>query len=302
MEQSLEVIIRTDLETEIPKIIDFNFEELKLGMSAQLEKYKGLVVTEDTIPEAKADRAKLNALITALDDKRKEIRRQTEIPYKAFEVQMKELVALVDAPVSEIDKQLLVFEEKRKAARRIEIDGFYAELASDVKDIIPLAKMWNEKWLNATVKPKEIKTEISARISAVKADLLVLDSIESEYREVTKASYVDTLSIASALAACKRMKDNAEMLRKREEAAKAEKERQAKIAELENNIPASAPVKMQQHHDGIIEQDMPVCEPTKAAPAEPMYSVRFEIGATMAQLKALKIFFIEQNITYRKVD
>ncbi len=51
-----------------------NYEELKSELSEQLQKYKNIVVTEDSIKEFKADKANLNRLKTALEDKRKEVK------------------------------------------------------------------------------------------------------------------------------------------------------------------------------------------------------------------------------------
>ena len=44
-----------------------------------------LVYTADQIKDAKKDRAKLNKFVTALEDKRKEIKKQVMQPYTAFE-------------------------------------------------------------------------------------------------------------------------------------------------------------------------------------------------------------------------
>jgi hypothetical protein len=65
----------TDLAV-LPPEIEFNFDELKNELETGLKKYKGMVVSEDGIKDAKADRAKLNSLYKAIDDKRKEIKRE----------------------------------------------------------------------------------------------------------------------------------------------------------------------------------------------------------------------------------
>ena len=69
----MEFQIRTDLAV-IPKTIEFNFAEIKKELAGNLEKYQNMVVTEDAIKDAKADRAKLNKLKEAIEKKRKEIK------------------------------------------------------------------------------------------------------------------------------------------------------------------------------------------------------------------------------------
>ena len=70
----MEIKVITDLSV-IPHEIDFNSEELKSELIPKLEFYKNLVVTEDSIKDAKSDRAKLNKLKSAFEDKRKEMKK-----------------------------------------------------------------------------------------------------------------------------------------------------------------------------------------------------------------------------------
>lgn len=55
--------------------ISWNNEELKAEISAKMKDYKGLVFTEETIKEAKKDRASLNKLRSAFEDERKRIKK-----------------------------------------------------------------------------------------------------------------------------------------------------------------------------------------------------------------------------------
>ena len=72
----MEFKMLTDLSV-LPQKIEFNFEELKADLIPKLDYYKNLVVSEDGIKEAKADKANLNKLAKAIDDKRKEVRLRT---------------------------------------------------------------------------------------------------------------------------------------------------------------------------------------------------------------------------------
>ena len=65
----MELKIYNPSEDGFIKAIEWNYDELKAELVKKLEYYKGLVYTEDQIKEAKADRAKLNALTTAIDEK-----------------------------------------------------------------------------------------------------------------------------------------------------------------------------------------------------------------------------------------
>ena len=76
----MKFILKTDLSS-LPQIIDFNFEDMKSELSIKLKQYNALVVTEDSIKSAKDDKAQLNKLRTAIENKRKEIKNQCLAPY-----------------------------------------------------------------------------------------------------------------------------------------------------------------------------------------------------------------------------
>ena len=99
------------------KAIEWNNEEIKAEMAAKVADYKKMVYGDDQIKEAKKDRAELNKMVTALEDKRKEIKALCLQPYERFETQMKELVAIVKEPIGIIDSQVKAYEEQQKAKR-----------------------------------------------------------------------------------------------------------------------------------------------------------------------------------------
>ena len=79
-----------------------NFQELKTVLTAVLARYEGMVYTEDRLTDAKADKKELSRLRRDIDERRKEIKKAYLAPYQDFEAQVKELLAMVDAPLDEI--------------------------------------------------------------------------------------------------------------------------------------------------------------------------------------------------------
>ena len=55
--------------------IDFNSDELKAQLQENLQKYEGLVVTENAIQEAKKTKADLNKFRTAIETERKRVKK-----------------------------------------------------------------------------------------------------------------------------------------------------------------------------------------------------------------------------------
>ena len=71
----LELKILTPQEKFLSSV-EFNYNELKSQLQENLDKYQNLVFTEENMDEGKNTRARLNKLKTALDDKRKEIKKK----------------------------------------------------------------------------------------------------------------------------------------------------------------------------------------------------------------------------------
>ena len=148
----LEVKILTP-QDKFLSAVEFNYDELKQGLQENLEKYQNLVFTEEAMKEGKDTRAKLNKLKKALDDKRKDIKKQCLEPYEKFEVKINELIGLVDKPALAIDSQIKAYEEALKEAKRTEIITYFNS-QSPFGDLIKIDHpcFWDEKWLNATKK------------------------------------------------------------------------------------------------------------------------------------------------------
>ena len=160
----MELAVKTDLERELPKRIDFNYEQLKGQLAEKLTRYQGLVVTEDGIKEAKADKTALNKLRTALDEKRKEVKKDCMRPYEDFEAKVKELISMVDQPMLAIDKQIKTFDERKKEEKRAEIVGLFQEKIGSLAALLPFEKFFNSRWLNVTYKMSDIQKELSDSI------------------------------------------------------------------------------------------------------------------------------------------
>lgn len=79
-----------------------NFDALKQVLTQRLAAYDNVVYPADGIQEAKQDKAELNKMRRSIEERRKEIRRNCLEPYTAIEPRFKELVALIDQPLSRI--------------------------------------------------------------------------------------------------------------------------------------------------------------------------------------------------------
>ena len=86
--------------------IGWNKEQITKYVSEVTNQYKGIAYTDEQIPDAKKDRAALNALKKNISDGRIQVKNALMAPYYAFESEVKEVVALIDEPIAMIDQQI----------------------------------------------------------------------------------------------------------------------------------------------------------------------------------------------------
>ena len=215
----MEVIMQTDLQRELPQVIGFNYSQLKEELARQLEKYRNLVVTEDAVREAAKDRASLNKLKKALDDKRKSIKGEYMKPYDAFEAQVKELISMVDEPVKAIDGQIKEFERQAKEKKQQEIEHFFNQNVKELRELVTLNMLYDPKWLNKTVKLIDITREIMEKLSKIRNDLKIIGALGSEFGQQMQDVYLRTFDMSAALAEQKRLEEQKEKLKRLEKEA-----------------------------------------------------------------------------------
>ncbi len=218
-----------DLEVRVenkPGEITFNFDEIKEALTAQMEVYKSLQITEDGIKEAKADVATLRKIKDAIESKRKEVKKASMLPYSEFEAKVKELVSIIDEPIDLITKKLDEFETARKKEREIEVKKIYEDTAGEYSEYLPYDRLFKEKWLNKTTKDKEIEDEILTLVINVTNDLAVIRGLKSEIEDDLIKLYKSTNSLSAVI---QRNTDYTDAQRRAKEKVEAE----AKAAEIE---------------------------------------------------------------------
>ena len=155
-------------------VID-NFVEMKEALSGVLSRYKNVAYTETMLPDAKADKKELSRLRREIDSRRKEIKRAYLAPYNEFEAQVKELLAMVDAPLEEIKRFVSEMEGQEKEAKRAEIRAYFtrqaAVLGELAQTVFDSPAFFDPRWLNKTTRPKTWQAEVDEKIAQVAQDL-----------------------------------------------------------------------------------------------------------------------------------
>ena len=178
--------------TQNPGTISTNFKEIESTLKEHLDSYKGIVVTQDTIKESKKDLSELRKLKETIEDARKSVKKEWMTPYTEFEGKCKELVALVDTPINELDSQLKAFESERAAAKKEHVKELYDENIDGLEKYLPFDTIFNPKWTNATTKDQDILFDLSGMKLKVKTDLEVIDALNSEIKDELIEVYIHT--------------------------------------------------------------------------------------------------------------
>lgn len=204
--------------------IQWNKEELEAAVRAKIANYENVVYTDENIKEAKSDRAELNKLLKAIEDRRKQVKKIINEPYAVFEAELKEITALINKPVSLIDQQVKAYEERQKEEKKATIKSIYDESIGNLAQVLPFEKIFDVRYLNQTFKMSVVEEEIKEKITRVRTDLETIDSLESKYKLNAKDVYIKTFDLSKAMAENKRLADLEEKLeadkrRKEEEAA-----------------------------------------------------------------------------------
>ena len=283
----MELIIKTDLQT-FPAMIEYNHENLKTELSEQLKKYQNIVVTEDCVKEFKADKANLNRLKTALEDKRKEIKKAILQPYKNFEKSIKELVALIDEPIQAIDSQLKEIDNKKKGEKLKEIQKLYQDSIGIFKDLIPFEKIYNCKWPNSTYKLNEIALEMQELQVTLNNGLQIIEGLDTDFKQEIKDKLFETLDISQALQENARLKE----LREKQKAIEIQKDKQVK-----EFLAEKAEQKLIEQQKAEQKQQ----PQEQKQEANSLQILDFRVWVTPEQKRLLKDFLIKNNIKYGRV-
>lgn len=281
--------MRTDIAAVSQMSLDANFDECKAVLTEMMEPYKGIIVTEDNIPGAKADRARINAIYKSIDEARKSVKRMYNVPLKRFEDKCKELTDICTEASGNIDRQIKGFENEKKAQKKAALEAFYAEHAGEAGAYLSFDAIFDARWLNVSFDFYDATARIEKALLRCESDIKSIKLLGSKYESALLDDYKANHDLSRALTL------NKSWLIKDEEAElqKAMRERELETARL-----AAQRAREQQTPT---PETATTAQPVTAAqnpPDEPMVVVDFRVKCTQRQLAMLKTFLTESGIKY----
>ena len=232
-------ILEPTADTLVKEIV-WNKEELCEAIKAKMEVYKNNKYTD--IKLAKADRAQLNKVIKAIEDRRKEIKKAFTEPYTKFENEVKGILALIKEPVELIDKQVKEHEQKQKAQKKRELQACFMQKAKDLGAFVTFEDVFEERYLNVSVTLAGAWNDIQHKLDHIREELRVIEHEGGDYAVSMKSVYLKTHDITKAFDEKKRLEaieaaeKEAEEKARAEEARKEAEEKARKQAEFDKAV------------------------------------------------------------------
>ena len=327
--EDLTLVINNPDEGHFLKSIGWNKEQIKEAVVNITEQYRGLSYTEEQLQEAKADRAKLNAMKKDISDRRVQVKQALLEPYEKFEAEVEEVVALIDEPIVMIDKQIVAYEERTKKEKRQALEDFFEKSMVDIPVLITFDKIFNPKWLNRTASLSSCKKEIKKAIEDIVADVSAIrSSLSGKYSVYAEEYYMKReMNLSKALSEAnhiqemdKKAEEEEQKRAKIEEEAKIQREMETQQARehrnsreeggliveheqftthdekdaLNRKIRNSTDMQVQQKTEVQVQQQIPA--------EEKIYKSAFMVRATKAKLMMLRDYMIQNGIEFSKIE
>lgn len=278
-EKDLELVV----SQEELGFLETNAKNIKEKVLAILPNYSAENYDESNIDVAKADKALLNKSAKALNDKRIELEKNFNAPFEEFKTIIKETTDLIKQASSKIDEVVKDVDNKEKTKRKEIIVKHYEENINELKDILPLEKIFEDKWLNkGTFNDKgefKLVNELQDKINRVRNDLMAIGELHSKYEVELKNDYLNSFDLSRVIA------KNTELIKK-EELLKVQQEESQKVI-------------IEQKEERILE-DAGKKVMTYITDDELTYTLK--ITGKRSQLVALKKFLETNEMKYEKVN
>lgn len=263
----------------LPAAILSNAAEVRRQLSDALEKYRNIVVTEDTVDDAKSTLANLRKQMELIDSQRKDVKKNWDKPLKAFEADVKKLVSEFTAVIDPIAEQVKSFEETGRRNKENALRLFYeGEIGEEMLRFRPWETVFDPKWTNRTAKKQKIFEELEQIAKRTKNDVSAICALNSPFEIAALDYYAKCHDLGECLTYIQRLT--------------AQSQAQASQGARKDETRADVTPTPQKPVETILEPS--------TDEDEEKVSIAFRVECTKSQLQKLKEFLVENKIKYGK--
>lgn len=207
-------------------------------------KYREMVVTPETLKDAKGDLAMLRKSYDELETERKRVKALWQAPYLAWEEKYKAAVSGLTEAISSVDRQIKAFEasEKTRLASEVRQEIWAEARGMDVRlvkfmELYPAVFGWvnRKEYSNKSYSSNRRTLEIRDALLQISRDLEVIGE-----DEMLQALYVECGNLSMAQIKRKEHEEKAQKLAAEKKAAEEERKK-AEELQIPAETPAPAP-------------------------------------------------------------
>lgn len=272
----MNIISITDLS-----VTEQNLQKIARECADKIQIAKAMACTEDTKQAVKKTRTELKRQFNEYETERKERTAEYEEPLKKF----KELYnKYIKEPFVEADTALArkidEVERVQKAKKYDDLKAYALELKTayslnwlDVDRIMP----------NITISKSQTAYEkdITEILNRIKRDVEAIDQLEDDGE--TLAEYMDCLDFTQA---CMTVNQRKKAIEQAKQASQAYTQQETVKQAVEETVTQLAPP--------VVEET-----PEENISEMPVFQMTFTVTGTLAQLRAIKAFLVENNIEFK---
>lgn len=305
----MELMIYSPAENERLPEIQWNFEEIKKYAAEKAAWYQSIAYTDADTKEMKNDKAEINKFITALEDVRKQKKKEYLAPYEVFEGQIKETLLPLRKTVSLITEKLDEVEEQYREARKTKMEEFYYKYVGDLQPMVPFQKTIKEEFYKRSFTDKKLEQAYSCFFERLREDIKGLDQLPEKFRDKALLKYMEEFSLSAALQEGKRLEELDKLMEERRR--KQEEEREARMAEESRRMETAIREAQKQQEITVKQESMQKEEPKAEMPQVPqnlqhpqeeILRMDFRVWGTREQIMGLRQYLIDNHIKFGKVE
>lgn len=220
-----ELTVRVE-HPELPAI-RWNEAEVQQNLTEMLAAYTGRVYTQDTIKDAKADRAAVNKLDKQLSDAARSAKAFYMKPLEEFLQSAKQMQGQCKQVSGAIDAQVKAVEEAERQDKQDALQAVYTDCIGELRELIPFDRLLVPQWLNKTYDLAKASRELRKSVETRREELRLIRETCGEDAEGCTTEYLRDLNLNAALVEHSRRQNARDAQRRAEAERKAAERAQA---------------------------------------------------------------------------
>jgi hypothetical protein len=168
-----------------------------------LSNYKSENYNEGNIDKAKEDKALLNNTSKKLNDERIRLEKEFMKPFNEFKDIVTETTTMIKEASSKIDEIVKEVESRAREERKGVVTTLFNDIVGELKDLITLDMVFDEKWLNkGSFNDKgefKLSKELEDKLNRIRQDLEAIKNLKSEHELALTNQYLKDFNLGNVI-------------------------------------------------------------------------------------------------------